>query len=177
MRNSAAYTQSRTHLENDGATQSLSSMGIDASSWLSWAVYLGTFWTALFLNPQAGLELREGNMVAMALLVSVAFFFGAVLALQRHMRLSLTASSFGQPEKLTTTGVFRWSRNPIYTAFFVPLGTVALVSPVAALTGLIGYVHVMTRFVISHEETELSTKFGAEYAAYKRAVPRWFGSL
>ncbi|MEO1544352.1 MAG: isoprenylcysteine carboxylmethyltransferase family protein [Pseudomonadota bacterium] len=177
MRNSAIYLQTQTSPEDQAATRCSFASGIDASSWLSWTIYLGTFWVALFLNPTAGLALRDGNGTAMALIVSIAFFFGSVLALQHHMQLSLTASSFGRPRSLTTSGVFRWSRNPIYVAFFIPLGALALLSPVASLIGLIAYVHVMTSYVIKAEERDLAAKFGADYAAYKARVPRWLAGL
>lgn len=151
--------------------------GIDASSWLSWSTYLVTFWVSLFLNPQAGLALKTLQGPTVVLITAVAVFFLAVMLLQRHMRLALTASSFGAPKKLTTSGVFRVSRNPIYVAFFIPLWSLALLSPVAAIVGTVLYIKVMTRFVIRREEADLAATFGADYEAYKKAVPRWFAGV
>ena len=77
--------------------------------------------------------------------------------------------------RLHTGGLYRWSRNPQY------LGNGLLVSG-AAVAGRSGFAGVLAtgvwviyrRWILS-EERHLSREFGAEYAAYRSRVRRWFG--
>ena len=83
---------------------------------------------------------------------------------------------FKEPTQLVTNGVFRFSRNPMYlavlsmvfgeAAYFgsLPLGLYAAILTLAF--------HV---FVIRYEEPTLGRLYGADYKAYRRSVPRWFG--
>jgi protein-S-isoprenylcysteine O-methyltransferase Ste14 len=82
------------------------------------------------------------------------------------------------PARLVTAGPFGITRNPLMTAeltviwgeavFFGGLGLLvyALVASVAA--------HVV---VVRVEEPELHARFGSEYEAYCRRVPRWLPRL
>jgi protein-S-isoprenylcysteine O-methyltransferase Ste14 len=44
-----------------------------------------------------------------------------------------------------------------------------------ALLPLAAFVGYIDRFQIAAEERALAEKFGADYAAYRGAVPRWLG--
>jgi protein-S-isoprenylcysteine O-methyltransferase Ste14 len=117
-----------------------------------------------FLNARAGLYL-------VALTITV--FLAAVVLIQRHMRLSLLANSFGSPRRLVTSGPFRYSRNPIYVAFFIPLASIAYFSISAAIAATGLYILAMNLTVIRKEERELLAAFGADYAALSQSTPRW----
>ncbi len=72
-------------------------------------------------------------------------------------------------------GPYAYVRNPLYVGnFFILLG-VTFVSellwlvPVAAALFAVQYVPI-----VLWEESVLSERFGADYAAYSRQVPRWF---
>ena len=148
---------------------------IDVSSWISWACYTVGFYLAA--TPQAVGELRAGGPAAVVLISAVAAFFACTAMIQKHMLLSLRASTFGHPKRLVTDGVFRYSRNPIYVAFLLPLASLACLSPLAAFVGICLYLVAMTRFVIQPEERVLNGEFGNAYRDYKRSVPRWFAGL
>jgi protein-S-isoprenylcysteine O-methyltransferase Ste14 len=75
---------------------------------------------------------------------------------------------------VVTTGVYRFTRNPIYFGFLclviglplifgIPWGLV--VAPVQ--------VYFFNRSIITREETYLAGKFGQEYLDYKSRVRRW----
>lgn len=144
---------------------------IDLSAWvsgLSFACGLG-----LAHSPAMTAEIVSfgpGMYVATAAFLA---FLASVLAIQRHMRLSLLANTFGSPRRLVTGGVFRFSRNPIYVAFFLPLASIAYFSLAAAIAATAIYVLAMNLTVIRKEERDLYQAFGAEYAHYLRTVPRW----
>lgn len=75
---------------------------------------------------------------------------------------------------LTTQGIYRFSRNPMY------LGLASLLSAwtfwlgnAFALLVVWGFVYYITRFQIEPEERILSAKFGESYRQYQQKVPRW----
>lgn len=149
--------------------------GIDRSSWVSW----GTYVLGIEMVRDRGFdaELRAGGPGLMLLAGSIAAFFVLVLLIQRHMRLSLLASTYGEPQQLVTSGPFRLSRNPIYVAFLVPLAALAYYSTVAAMAATGFYMLVMTYFVIAREEATLEQSFGQAYLDYKARTPRWAFAL
>jgi protein-S-isoprenylcysteine O-methyltransferase Ste14 len=81
------------------------------------------------------------------------------------------------PERTTslvTSGLFGFSRNPMYVgqalllaAWVVHLGTWPALAAVPA------YVLYMNRFQIQPEERVLAAKFGAAYESYRARVRRW----
>lgn len=81
------------------------------------------------------------------------------------------------PEKasvLVTSGVYRFSRNPMYLAMLLILlgGFIKFGEP----TGLvipIFYLWYMNRFQIQSEEEMMEEKFGEEFREYKKSVRRW----
>ncbi len=141
------------------------------SSWVSWVCYWVAFGFAS--RGEIGQELVANGTGPYIVAGGLALFFAAVVAIQRQMRLSLRANSYGMPQKLVTSGVFRYSRNPIYAAFLMPLLSLGYFSPVAALAAVAVYILAMNLLVIRSEEQILEERFGAEYLAYKRSVPRW----
>lgn len=76
--------------------------------------------------------------------------------------------------RIIVSGVYRFSRNPIYLAFCVLQMGIALMlaNGWILLTCCLTY-WLLSRFVISREEAYLEAKFGAEYLEYKQRVRRW----
>ena len=76
---------------------------------------------------------------------------------------------------LLTDGAFRWSRNPIYLAMaLVGIGFgLATLNLWMILTSL-ATAAILNFFVIPQEEDYLTRRFGADYAAYRARVRRWF---
>lgn len=112
-----------------------------------------------------------------------AAWLGVVLCLVGLLLLLWSIVSFGasfrvgiddkRPDKLITTGVFAWSRNPIYVAFWIILLGQFLVFPnVAVLLYLVGATALFHRQVL-REEAYLAPRYGAEYTAYCRRVRRY----
>lgn len=81
--------------------------------------------------------------------------------------------SQGFPERLVTDGVYAHVRNPMYLGHLIYLSGLTLVtrSPVAGsyLLGAIPWFNARA----AADETRLRERFGAEYEAYRAAVPRW----
>lgn len=75
---------------------------------------------------------------------------------------------------LVTSGVYRYTRNPMYVGFvLLLLGWAAYLANLWTLFGPAVFVIYMNRFQITPEERALSALFGAEYHAYRTAVRRW----
>ena len=85
-----------------------------------------------------------------------------------------TPAPVAPTEQLVVGGAYRYVRNPMYLAVAalivgqsLLLGQVALLL-YAALFGI-----SVAAFVHGYEEPVLSRRFGAQYEAYRRAVPAW----
>lgn len=106
-------------------------------------------------------------------LVVLGFLFGlgSVVAFRRART---TLGPHHSVSSIVTTGIYRFSRNPIYFGFLlmivgIPLnaGTYwgVLLAPI--------FVLLCSRLVIEREEAYLEKKFGATYTGYKSRVRRW----
>lgn len=75
---------------------------------------------------------------------------------------------------LVTSGIYRYSRNPMYVGLvFILLGWALYLSHLLAFVWLPIFVLYMTRFQIWPEERAMKQKFGDAYQAYLTRVRRW----
>lgn len=85
-----------------------------------------------------------------------------------------TLAPWSPPRHLVTTGLYRYSRNPMYVAVTSMLSGWALCfasSTLAIYTGfVIGAFHLR---VVYGEEPWLARTFGVEWENYRARVPRW----
>jgi len=146
-------------------------LAIAASAWITGVSY---FIGCVVAGGDHIFSVAMANRSSLVLIpLSYAAFIASVMLIQRYMQLSLTSANFGTPQKLVTTGIFAWSRNPIYAAFFMPLLALASLSWAAAATGLVAYIFLMEIFVIKPEEAELSQIFGQDFTDWKSTTRRW----
>lgn len=75
---------------------------------------------------------------------------------------------------LVESGIYRYTRNPMYLGFLLILLAWALLlgSPVAIL-GVPGFILYMNRFQIVPEERALTALFGTAFRRYCARVRRW----
>jgi protein-S-isoprenylcysteine O-methyltransferase Ste14 len=75
---------------------------------------------------------------------------------------------------IVTTGIYRFTRNPMYLGFLLALAgwAVFLGNVASALMPLI-FIAYMNRFQISPEERALRARFGVPYETYLASVRRW----
>ena len=83
-----------------------------------------------------------------------------------------------EPWKPTTTiistGIYGYSRNPMYLGMALVHGGVAVCgASTAALATVVLSVLVTRTYVIAREERYLEAKFGSVYSDYKNRVRRW----
>ncbi len=107
--------------------------------------------------------------------VPVAVGLAVAIAARRTFAvLSTNIQTFGEPDTLVTTGLFRMSRNPMYLGMvLVALGAAVLWASPAALALAIGFFVVCDRWYVAFEERKMLQRFGAAYEAYRATTRRW----
>ena len=104
---------------------------------------------------------------------------GAVALLAAFAQFAIlgrgTPSPVAPTEQLVVRGLYRYVRNPMY------LAVLAVITGQALLLGrpvLLGYAAAVggafTAFVYGYEQPTLARRYGAQYEAYRRAVPGWW---
>jgi len=80
----------------------------------------------------------------------------------------------GNSSSLVMTGIYAYSRNPMYVGFLLFLIAVAIVvANIVALVFLPLFVLAMNYLQIQPEENALEDLFGEEYRQYRKRVRRW----
>ena len=74
----------------------------------------------------------------------------------------------------SNSNLYKFTRNPKYLAFFLPLASLSYFSPETAIASIVIYVTAMNLTAIRAEERDLQDTNGEAYTAYRNAVPRWF---
>lgn len=118
------------------------------------------------------ISLRIGGGVV-ASLIGFGIAISGVIAFRRAQ----TTVSPLKPEtasRLVTSGVYRFTRNPMYLGLCLVLVAWALfLSSASMLLGPLAFALYITRFQIVPEERMLSKLFGTDFTDYKAKVRRW----
>jgi protein-S-isoprenylcysteine O-methyltransferase Ste14 len=107
------------------------------------------------------------TMAFIGLLLGIAAFI-------EFQKAQTTLDPHGSTKQLVTSGIYRFTRNPIYLGFllvvvgfplYLGLYWGIIVAPV--------FIFLMNHLVIQHEEAYLEKKFGETYGDYRSRVRRW----
>ncbi|AUI85907.1 hypothetical protein BS333_05670 [Vibrio azureus] len=114
------------------------------------------------------------HMTSFLFTVAALLIGGA--AVQEFRKIKTTTNPI-KPEsasQMVCTGVFSYTRNPMYLAMLLLLIALGLWWEHLSvfLVGVL-FVSYLNRFQIKPEERALETLFGAEYVEYKSKVHRW----
>jgi protein-S-isoprenylcysteine O-methyltransferase Ste14 len=95
-------------------------------------------------------------------------------AIAQFRRAGTDVSTHTGTDTIVDTGLFAWSRNPIYVGAHIGIiGAAIALDSGWVLVALIPF-HVIIRYgVVAREEAYLERKFGNAYVAYKARVRRW----
>jgi protein-S-isoprenylcysteine O-methyltransferase Ste14 len=104
---------------------------------------------------------------------------GVVVLVHAFVRFVVEGAGTPAPvaptQELVVGGLYRYVRNPMYLAVVAAIVGQALVLGQPALLLYAGAVGATTSaFVHWYEEPTLARQFGAQYEAYRRAVPAWW---
>lgn len=103
------------------------------------------------------------------------FFPGLIVYTLGILLFVLATIDFAKPSDsgLNTKGLYRFSRNPMYVAYFVYfLGASTLTNSVVMLAILLAF-QISAHWIIIAEERWCQKKFAEEYAHYRSKVRRY----
>jgi protein-S-isoprenylcysteine O-methyltransferase Ste14 len=113
-----------------------------------------------------------------------AALIAAGLVVLVHAFVRFVVEGVGTPapvaptEHLVVGGLYRRVRNPMYVAVAaIIVGQALVLGRPALLVYAAAFVAVTATFVVVYEEPVLRERYGAEYEAYRRAVPGWWPRL
>lgn len=102
--------------------------------------------------------------------IGVLLMYTTLVSFGTSFRVGIDAE---RPDKLVTTGVFAFTRNPIYVAFAFVLVGEMLIFQNGITVGFVGGGFVLFHRQVLLEEAFLREHYGAEYAAYCKRVRRY----
>jgi protein-S-isoprenylcysteine O-methyltransferase Ste14 len=103
---------------------------------------------------------------AMIIIVGVASF--------RRAKTTINPMKPESSSSLVVSGIYKFSRNPMYLGFLLVLvGWAVFLLNALAFLFLPVFICYMNRFQIEPEEKALAGKFGQEFVDYKFRVHRW----
>ena len=124
-----------------------------------------------FILPKYHLMYFIQLIGVLGLIFSVGIFISGFSIFKSYGEDPLPTSS---TNRIIKTGIFAYTRNPIYLAFVLFLLSMFLVfENVMYFLSAIGLAIWLHHWVIKIEESFLQSKFGEEYVQYKKSVKRW----
>jgi protein-S-isoprenylcysteine O-methyltransferase Ste14 len=145
-----------------------------ARQWESPPTWLALFVALAFVQSRLlpVLPSGKGALVIGTLLIGagLAVFAAALLEFRRHRTTVLPREV---PAALIDSGIYHWSRNPIYLADAMILAGLALRWDAASLLLVPVFITVIKRRFIDGEESVMQAQFGASYTDYAARVRRW----
>lgn len=113
------------------------------------------------------LKIKTDNMVC--------FGFGIVLYLLGIFlcAVSIIHFSFPSDEGLNINGIYHFSRNPMYIAYFICFIGMAVLCSSWVLFGIVLIFQISAHWIILAEERECIEKFGDSYLKYMKEVRRY----
>lgn len=131
-------------------------------------------WFASSLVPPIEVPFAIRLGIALALVIAGQSISISGMIAFRRAKTTLNPIKPIAASSLVSSGVYRFTRNPMYLGLLLTLlaWAVFLSNPVALLFVPV-FLLYMNRFQIHPEERVLSSLFGTEYSAYKERVRRW----
>jgi protein-S-isoprenylcysteine O-methyltransferase Ste14 len=138
--------------------------------WL--AAHVAVAWVLSLVSPAVFGGL--GNVLG-AGLVGIGILI-TLLAAGQMVLARTTVIPRRNPSSLVTTGLFGWSRNPIYLSdVLILLGAILWLDAILALPLVAGFPWLIQRRFILDEEARLTAAFGPEFDLWAARTRRWFG--
>jgi len=124
----------------------------------------------LYPSPIAGLAAAK----PVGWTVFGAAFLMAWLAKRRFDVAETPVKPFTDSTAVVDSGLFRFSRNPMYLAMVIGLiGFAVAIGDALPFTVIVAFFVLIRTQFIAHEERLMEAKFGQDYLTYKSRVRRW----
>ena len=105
--------------------------------------------------------------------VGILIFINPVLQFIKS-KTTINPIQFKETNKLVTSGIFKYSRNPMYLGMLMIIISTSIfyLNIYSILTPFL-FILWINKFQIKREEIFLTEKFGKEYFSYKNKTRRW----
>ena len=138
------------------------------------AIVFVAMWTITRVAPSFAFDFGGRRLAALELLLLAAAIGLAGAGSFRRARTTVNPLQPDRASALVTTGIYRYTRNPMYLGHSVILlGWALYLHNAAALIVVPAFMLYITRFQILPEERYLSARFPHAYAAFCRQASRW----
>jgi protein-S-isoprenylcysteine O-methyltransferase Ste14 len=98
-----------------------------------------------------------------------------IIADQAFKKAGTTVKPFEESSALITSGIFRFSRNPMYLGMvLIHIGAAILLGSLSPYIMVVIFTLLIQWIFIIPEEKALEAKFGQDYLQYKQKVRQWF---
>ena len=139
-----------------------------------WLLAAGLMWLVAALTPSLSVP---GWLRLVGALVLIGAGLGLIVAARVDLARAHTTFSPRAPDRssdLVTTGVYRFTRNPMYLGMLLALVALGMwLSSLYSLAVPVAFVVYITYLQIQPEERVLHARFGSEYGDYVHRVRRW----
>jgi protein-S-isoprenylcysteine O-methyltransferase Ste14 len=131
-------------------------------------------WLLSRLAPSLALDVPLHRALAVVIaLLGLAFSLGSRSAFKRA-ETTLDPLHPDHASRLVTSGLYRFTRNPMYVGQCLAIaGWCLWLDHALAWAALVAHVAFLTMFQIKPEERVLMAKFGEDYRVYCARVRRW----
>lgn len=107
------------------------------------------------------------------LICGIAIIYIAFLSFKNH-RTTINPLNLTKTSSLVNTGVFKYTRNPMYLGMVFILLSIALKFNIyGGLIVIVIFLSFITKFQIIPEEKAMEKLFGQEFKNYKKKTSRW----
>lgn len=133
---------------------------------------LAITWALVYIFPQTQVSLPAQELVAQTLLGAGLVLMG--LAVFEMTRAKTTIIPRHDPNALVISGIFRFTRNPIYLGDLLVLGAgIFWWGSVSALPLLWIFKSTIENRFINGEEAKMTEHFGADFEKWAKKTRRW----
>ena len=121
--------------------------------------------------PQLNLIIFPWNLIGLILIIKGSVFVYLAWALFKKYK---TPEDFQKSTRLVKEGLFKYSRNPMYSGGVVFLfGISILLGNIASLISPVLFFLIINYMFVPYEEEKGERDFDQEYLDYKKKVRRW----
>ena len=131
-------------------------------------------WGITLAWPSLAVSLPLQMILSGALIgIGLTIDFVSIMAF-RKAKTTVTPLMPEKASSLVVSGLYRFTRNPMYLGLFLILSGIAVfLGSLANIAVLVAFVAYITIFQIKPEELRLSALFGSDYDEYMKRVRRW----
>ncbi len=116
------------------------------------------------------------NQTLVSIIILLIGVFILIVPISKFIKSKTTVSpiKFKKVNKLITSGIYKYSRNPMYLGFLmIVISTSIYYLNIFSIITPIFFYFWINRFQIKREEIFLNKKFGQKYITYKSKTRKW----